>query len=142
MSRDLSDKRRGDVRDRIAAFMQADRQARRKGVAQKDAQAFRAAADRLDRLLREFADAEEARREEELEQEARALRAAACRLDRLLGGIAGKQAMPELKLRCQEKESTEWLPAWLSAGCRPALRQKARAHHPLQCARTLKCAPM
>src|SRR5580704_10452106 len=74
MSTDTNNNRQADVRYRIASIMQAEEQARRKEVTQEDV---------------------------------RTLRAAACRLDQLLKEIAGKAAMPELKLRRSRKGTTE-----------------------------------
>ena len=100
MSTDTNNNRQADVRFRIASIMQAEEQARRKEVTQEDVRTLRAAACRLDQMLKEIAEAEEARCVE-------TLRAAACRLDRLLAGITGKAAMPELKLRRSRKGTTE-----------------------------------
>ncbi len=99
MSTDNNNNRQGDVRYRIASFMQAEGQARRKEVTQEDVRTLRAAACRLDQMLKEIAEAEEARCVE-------TLRAAGCRLDRLLAGVTGKAAMPELKLRRPKKDTT------------------------------------
>src|SRR5579864_4729414 len=106
MSDDTGNGRQGDVRDRIASFMRAEGQVRRKEVSQEEAQALRAASDRLDRLLRKFAEAEEGRRNEARENEVQALRTAAGRLDCLLAGMTGKGNMPELKLRRPKRDKT------------------------------------
>jgi ElaB/YqjD/DUF883 family membrane-anchored ribosome-binding protein len=87
--------------------MVRDAQVRGKEVTQEETQTLRAASDRLDQLLKEFADAEEARCKEVRETEVQALRTAACRLDRLLAGVTWKEAMPELKLRRPKKDTTE-----------------------------------
>lgn len=101
------DANNGDVRQRIAKFMQAEAKIRRKDVSQEDAQTLRAAANRLNHLLKEFDDAEEARRKEVRQKEVEALRAAALRLDSLLNGVTGKAAMPKVKLRSPKKDLTE-----------------------------------
>jgi hypothetical protein len=84
--------------------MQRDGQARPKEVTQEEAQTLKAAAGRLDQLLKEI---EEARCKELREKDLQTLRAAACRLDSLLAGVTGTEAMPELKLRRLNKDATE-----------------------------------
>ena len=96
MSSDSNNDRQVEVRDRIANFMQAGGHPRSEGVAQDSVQTLRAAAARLDQMLK---DIEEARRKEAKEKDVQMLQAATRHLERLLAGIGGKQAMPELKLR-------------------------------------------
>ncbi len=103
---DTDNDRQRDIRDRIASFMQADEQVGRKEVSPEEAQTLRAASDRLDRLLNQFAEAEEAQRQQDREKEAEALRAAAGRLDCLLAGVTGKASMPALKLRRLKRDKT------------------------------------
>lgn len=103
MSDDSENGRQSDIRARIAGFMRTDEQVRRKEVSQEEAQTLKAASNRLDRMLKEFADAEEAQRKEEQGKEVEALRAAAGRLDCLLAGVTGKGSMPELKLRKRDR---------------------------------------
>jgi hypothetical protein len=107
MSGDTDNSGQGDVRDRIVSLMRTMGQARTKVFSQEEGQTLRAAANRLDQLLKEFADAEEARRKEARNKEIQTLRVAAGRLDRFLTGITGKQALPELKLRRPKKDKTE-----------------------------------
>jgi uncharacterized protein YlxW (UPF0749 family) len=97
MSDDTDNGRQRDVRDRIASLMQSDGQVRRKEVSQEEAKTLRAASDRLDRLLKEFDEAEEARHKQASEKEVQTLRAAIGRLDCLLAGVTGNGGMPELK---------------------------------------------
>ena len=103
MSSDSNNSRQVEVRDRIANFMQADGHARSEGVAQADVQTLRAAAARLDQMLK---DIEEARRKEAREKDVQMLQAATCNLERLLAGMSGKEAMPELKLRPKKDTTT------------------------------------
>ena len=103
---DTDNGRQPNIRDRIASFMQADGQVRRREVSPEEAQALKAASGRLDRLLQGFADAEEAQRQQIREKEAEALRAAAGRLDSLLAGVTGKASMPALKLRRLKRDKT------------------------------------
>jgi hypothetical protein len=83
--------------------MQADGHARSEGVAQEDVQTLRAAAARLDQMLKNI---EEARRKDAREKDVQMLQAATCHLERLLAGISGKEALPELKLR-PKKDTTK-----------------------------------
>jgi hypothetical protein len=95
---DDTDSQQRDLRNRIASFMQADGQVRRK-VSQAEAQTLSAASTRLDRLLKGFDEDEDVRRKEAREKEFQSLRAAVGRLDRMLAGVTGKGSMPKLKLR-------------------------------------------
>jgi hypothetical protein len=89
--------REREVRDRIAGFIQANEQARSKQVSGEELQTLKAAAGRLDQLLR---DADEANLQ--------VLKTAAARLDRLLAGIAeGKDVVAGLKRRRNEKPVSE-----------------------------------
>ena len=83
--------------------MQAGGHPRSEGVAQDSVQTLRAAAARLDQMLK---DIEEARRKEARERDVQMLQAATCNLERLLAGMSGKEAMPELKLR-PKKDTTK-----------------------------------
>jgi len=106
MSDDTDHGRQRELRERIASLMQTDPQVRRTDVSQEEAQTLRAASDRLDHLLKGFADAEEAQHQEAREKELQTLRAAAGRLDSLLAGMTGKGSMPELKVRRRKRDMT------------------------------------
>jgi regulator of protease activity HflC (stomatin/prohibitin superfamily) len=99
MPTDVRDDRPDDVRDRITRFMQSNGRACRKEAAPEEAQALRAAAGRLDQMLKQIAESEESQVQQAREKEAQTLRNAASRLDRLLAGVTGNEAMPALKLR-------------------------------------------
>jgi hypothetical protein len=99
MSNDDNQDRERNVRDRIATFVQAHKQAKGKQAADEELQTLRRAVGRLDQLLADAAADEQARRKRAEEEEAQALRVAAARLDQLLTDIAKKEAAPELKLR-------------------------------------------
>jgi hypothetical protein len=89
--------REREVRERIAGFMQANEQARKKQVAGEELQTLKAAAGRLDQLLKDTANAD-----------LQALRAAGERLDRLLADIAaGKDLVSDLTRQRAKKDISE-----------------------------------
>jgi hypothetical protein len=89
--------REREVRDRIAGFMQANEQARKKQVTGEELQTLKAAAGRLDQLLKDTADAD-----------LQSLRAAGERLDRLLADIAaGKNVLTDLTRRRTKTDISE-----------------------------------
>jgi hypothetical protein len=89
--------REREVRDRIAGFIQANEQARNKQVTGEELQTLKAAAGRLDQLLRDASDAN-----------LQVLKTAATRLDRLLADIAaGKDVVADLKRRRDENPPSE-----------------------------------
>jgi hypothetical protein len=93
-----------NVRDRIATFVRAHKQANRKQATDEELKTLRRAVGRLDQLLADVAAEEQARRKRAKEEEAQALRVAAARLDQLLTDIAKKETVLELKLRHPRKE--------------------------------------
>jgi len=89
--------REREVRERIAALMQAAGQARTKQITDQELQKLKTAANHLDQMLN---DAEEADRE--------ALRNAAARLDRLLADIgARKNVAGDRKQRRDRKDGKD-----------------------------------
>lgn len=78
-----------ELRERIANQMRATESARTAAATEQELEALKAAASRLDQLLKTGADAD-----------AQALRNAAARLDQILAGIgAGKDVTGEIKKR-------------------------------------------
>jgi hypothetical protein len=85
------------VRDRISGLLQENEQARNKQVTGEELQALRAAAGRLDQLLRDAADAN-----------LQILKTAATRLERLLADIAaGRDVVADLKRQRDENPPSE-----------------------------------
>jgi hypothetical protein len=103
MCSDSNNSREVEVRDRITHFMQADGDARSEEVAHEDVQTLRAAAARLNKMLK---DIEEVRRKEAREKDVQTLQTATSHLERLLAGMSGKEVMPEVKLR-PKKDTTK-----------------------------------
>lgn len=87
MNNDDNQGRERDVRERIVSLMQATEQARKQQITGEELQKLRAAASRLDEMLKAAEDAD-----------LQALRGAAARLDQLLADIGkGKDVTGDFK---------------------------------------------
>ena len=92
MSTEEQDRER-EIRDRIASQMQAAEHASSKPFSHEDLQKLQLAANRLDQLLQEAADADR-----------KALKVAVARLDELLGKIHKGKKASDVPKRRQEKQ--------------------------------------
>ena len=91
--------REHDLRQRIVSLIRANEQALKKPITDEEVQKLKAAAARLDQMLKAAVDAD-----------GRVLRSAAARLDQLLEDIAtGKDVTYDLKRRRNWQKKRGWL---------------------------------
>lgn len=96
MSNEEHEDREEDARERIASLIQATERSRAT-VTEEELQTLKAAASRLDQMLKDAADAD-----------AQVLKSAAARLDQLLANIGtGKDVRADLKRRPDGQTSDE-----------------------------------